>query len=65
VAAVRDEIRDGMLAIEEARVHSELNALNAMDQRELSESVRERTRGLVRRLSELKHQRSAPGLAKP
>jgi DNA primase len=65
VAAVRDEIRDGMLAIEEARVHSELNALNAMAQQDLSETVRERTRGLVRRLSELKHQRSAAGLAKP
>jgi DNA primase len=64
VAAVRDEIRDGMLAIEEARVHSELNELNAMGQQDLSETVRERTRGLVRRLSELKQQRSAAGLAK-
>jgi DNA primase len=61
VAAVRDELRDGVLAIEEARVKMELSAL---EQLELSDRVRERNRLLLRRLSELKHQRGATGLAK-
>jgi DNA primase len=56
VAAVRDELRDGVLAIEEAWVKSELDALA---QQELSDQVRERNRSLLRRLSELKHQRGA------
>jgi DNA primase len=56
VAAVRDELRDGVLAIEEAWVKSELDALA---RQELSDPVRERNRSLLRRLSELKHQRGA------
>jgi DNA primase len=65
VDAVREEMRDGMLAIEEARVHSELDALKPLLQQELSDEVRERTRLLLSRLNELKHQRGAAGLAKP
>jgi len=65
VDAVREEMRDGMLAIEEARVHTELDALKPLLQQELSDEVRERTRLLLSRLNELKHQRSAAGLAKP
>jgi len=61
---VREEVRDGLLAIEEARLKAELEALGQQLAPELSEEVRERTRLLVRRLSELKHQRSAPGLAR-
>jgi len=64
--AVRDELRDGVLALEEGRVKTELSAL---EQQELSEEVRQRIPALTRRLNELKHQRStgsgAPGLAKP
>ncbi|MBV8209405.1 MAG: DNA primase [Burkholderiaceae bacterium] len=61
VEAVREELRDGVLAIEEARVRLELSAL---EQLELSEQVRERSRALLRRLADLKHQRGA-GLARP
>ena len=57
IGVVRSELRDGVLAIEEARVKSELDALT---QQELTDSVRERHRLLLRRLSELKHQRGAP-----
>jgi len=57
IGVVRSELRDGVLAIEEARVKSELETLG---QQELSETVRERIPALVRRLSELKHQRGAP-----
>ena len=62
--AVREEMRDGLLAIEEVRVHNELDALKPLLQQELSEEVRERTRLLLSRLNELKHQRGAAGLAK-
>jgi DNA primase len=60
--AVREELRDGVLALEEARVKSELSAL---EQQELSDEVRRRIPALTRRLNELKHQRSVSGLAKP
>jgi len=62
VDAVREELRDGVLAIEEARVRLELSAL---EQLELSEQVRERSRALLRRLADLKHQRASAGLARP
>jgi DNA primase len=61
LAEVRGELRDGVLAIEEARVKTELSAL---EQLELSDPVRERNRVLLRRLSELKQQRCAAGVAK-
>jgi hypothetical protein len=60
--AVREELRDGVLALEEARVKSELSAL---ERQELSDEVRRRIPALTRRLNELKHQRSSAGLAKP
>jgi hypothetical protein len=60
--AVREELRDGVLALEEARVKTELSAL---EQQELSDEVRRRIPALTRRLNELKHQRSVSGLAKP
>jgi DNA primase len=62
LGAVRDELRDGVLALEEARVKTELGVLQ---QQELSEEVRQRIPLLTRRLNELKHQRSAAGVAKP
>ncbi len=57
IGVVRNELRDGVLAVEEARVKSELDALA---QQEPSDAMRERNRFLLRRLSELKHQRGAP-----
>jgi hypothetical protein len=65
VETVREEVRDGILAIEEARVHSELDALKPLLEKGLSDDVRERTRALLARLNELKHQRGAAGLVKP
>jgi len=76
LATVRDEIRDGMLAIEEASVRSELSALNSELEEfkeKLSGELLERSRLLTSRLSELKQQRAgagsgvftAAGLAKP
>jgi DNA primase len=61
---VREEMRDGLLAIEEAGLKAELEALGQGLPPELSEEARERSRLLVRRLSELKQQRSAPGVAR-
>jgi len=65
VEAVREEMRDGMLAIEEARVRSELDALKPLLEQELSDPLRERTRVLLSRLNELKHQRGAAPLVRP
>jgi DNA primase len=65
VEAVRDEMRDGMLAIEEARVKAELDALTPAGEQALSDDLRERIPLLVSRLNELKHQRSASGLVRP
>jgi len=62
---VRDEMRDGVLAIEEARVHSELDALKPLMQQELSDEIRERTRLLMSRLNDLKQRRGAASLVKP
>jgi DNA primase len=64
VEVVRDEMRDGLLAIEEARVHRELDAMKPLLQNELSDELRERNRRLMNRLSELKQQRVAAGLAR-
>jgi DNA primase len=64
VEVVRDEMRDGLLAIEEARVHLELDALKPLLQKELSDELRERNRRLVSRLSELKQQRGSAGLVR-
>ncbi len=52
----RRELADGLLAIEEADVKSQLDALASQ---ELSDPVRDLNRQLLRRLSELKHQRGA------
>jgi len=64
--AVRCELRDGVLALEEARVKSELSAL---ERQELSDEVRQRIPMLTSRLNELKHQRGTAtvtaGLVKP
>jgi DNA primase len=60
--AVRDELRGCLLGLEEARVKTELSAL---EQRELSDEVRQRIPMLTSRLNELKQQRRAAGLAKP
>jgi DNA primase len=58
--AVREELADGVLAIEEARVKAQLDALaDQLSRQELSDEVRERNRMLLRRLSELKLQRGA------
>jgi hypothetical protein len=67
VEAVRDEMRGGILRMEEARVHSELDALNSelKGPKPLTPQDLERSRVLTRRLSELKHQLGVGGLAKP
>jgi len=61
VDAVREELRDGLLGIEEECVSLEISAL---EQQELSEQVRERIPVLQRRLADLKNRRGA-GLARP
>ncbi len=63
VEAAREEMRDGMLAIELTRVEAELEAL--VQEGLPSERVRERIPLLTRRLSELKRQRVVAGLVKP
>jgi DNA primase len=67
IEAVRDEMRGGILRMEEARVRSELDALNSelKGLKSLSQQDLERSRLLTRRLSELKQQLDVGGLVKP
>ena len=67
IEAVRDEMRGGILRMEEARVRSELDALNSelKGLTSLTPQDLERSRLLTRRLSELKQQLDVGGLVKP
>jgi DNA primase len=63
--AVRDEMRNAVLRIEESRIKSELDALSSeLKHREPSAQDLEKSRLLTRRLSELKQQLAVGGLVK-